>query len=119
MGDSNSAKGFIVPAIPRFNGYYDHWTRLMENFIRSKEYWDLIEKGIIRFEGVVPTEVHQKEIDEHTLKDLKFKNFLYQSIDRDIRDTILNTDTSKQIWESMKLKFQGSTKVKRAQLQVL
>lgn len=38
MGDS-SAKGFVVPAIPRFDGHYDHWARLMENFIRSKEYW--------------------------------------------------------------------------------
>lgn len=119
MGDSNSAKGFVVPAIPRFDGYYDHWARLMENFIRSKEYWDLIEKGIIRVEGVAPTEAQQKEIDEQTLKDLKLKNFLYQSIDRDILDTILNTETSKQIWESMKQKFQGSTKVKRAQLQAL
>ncbi|KAG7561531.1 Zinc finger CCHC-type superfamily [Arabidopsis thaliana x Arabidopsis arenosa] len=119
MGDSSSAKGFVVPAIPRFDGHYDHWARLMENFIRSKEYWDLIENGISRIEGAVPTEAQQKVIDEQKLKDLKLKNFLYQSIDREILDTILNTDTSKQIWESMKQKFEGSTKVKRAQLQAL
>lgn len=119
MGDSSSAKGFVVPAIPRFDGHYDHWARLMENFIRSKEYWDLIENGISTIEGGVLTEEQQKVIDEQKLKDLKLKNFLYQSIDRDILDTILNTDTSKQIWDSMKQKFEGSTKVKRAQLQAL
>lgn len=109
----------MVPAIPRFDGHYDHWARLMENFIRSKEYWDLIENGISRIEGGVPTEEQQKVIDDQKLKDLKLKNFLYQSIERDILDTILNTDTSKQIWDSMRQKFEGSTKVKRAQLQAL
>ncbi|PNX69644.1 retrovirus-related Pol polyprotein from transposon TNT 1-94, partial [Trifolium pratense] len=34
-------------------------------------------------------------------------------------ETILNRDTSKDIWDSMKQKYQGSTKVKRAQLQAL
>lgn len=32
---------------------------------------------------------------------------------------ILRKDTSKDIWDSMKLKYQGSTQVKRAQLQAL
>nr|DAD24124.1 TPA_asm: hypothetical protein HUJ06_025587 [Nelumbo nucifera] len=30
---------FVQPAIPRFDGHYDHWSMLMENFLRSKEYW--------------------------------------------------------------------------------
>lgn len=42
---------------------------------------------------------------------------LYQAIDREIMETILNDGTSKQIWDSMKQKFKGSTKVKKAQLQ--
>jgi hypothetical protein len=47
---------FIQPAIPRFDDYYDHWAMLMESFLRSKEYWDLIENGIpIAAEGVEPT----------------------------------------------------------------
>ncbi|XP_027932801.1 uncharacterized protein LOC114188412 [Vigna unguiculata] len=58
-------------------------------------------------------------MEEQQLKDLKIKNYLYQAIDREILDTILNDETSKDIWESMKQKFQGSTRVKRAQLQAL
>ena len=34
-------------------------------------------------------------------------------------ETILNKETAKDIWDSMKQKYQGSTKVKRAQLQAL
>lgn len=33
--------------------------------------------------------------------------------------TVLNKETTKSIWDSMKIKYQGSTKVKRAQLQAL
>jgi hypothetical protein len=36
---------FVQPFIPRFDGHYDLWSMLMENFLRSKEYWGLIEIG--------------------------------------------------------------------------
>lgn len=53
------------------------------------------------------------------LKDLKVKNYLFQAIDRSILETILKKETSKDIWDSMKQKYQGTAKVKRAQLQAL
>ncbi|KHN36591.1 Retrovirus-related Pol polyprotein from transposon TNT 1-94, partial [Glycine soja] len=106
--------------IPRFNGHYDHWAMLMENFLRSKEYWDLIENGILMVaDGIEPTEAQCKLIEEQKLKDLKVKNYLFQAIDREVLETILKRDTAKNIWDSMKQKFQGSTRVKRAQLQAL
>ena len=60
-----------------------------------------------------------KIIKEAKLKDLKVKNFLFQAIDREIIETILNKGTSKEIWSSMQRKYRGSTRVKRAQLQAL
>ncbi|CAM8958077.1 unnamed protein product [Rhodiola kirilowii] len=126
MGENGAS--FVVPSIPKFNGHYDHWARLMENFIRSKEYWDLIEVGIAKQDGVVQkeaqkkdgvvlTEAQRKVVAEQTLRDLKLKNFLYQSIDMEILDTILNTDTSKQIWDSMKQKvIKVQLRLKDAQL---
>lgn len=111
---------FVQPAIPKFDGHYDHWSMLMENFLRSKEYWSLVETGIpVVAEGVELTEAQQKSIADQKLKDLKVKNYLFQAIDRTIMDTILNRDTAKHIWDSMKQKYQGSTRVKRAQLQAL
>lgn len=37
---------FVQATIPHFNGHYDHWSMLMENFLRSKEYWLVVESGI-------------------------------------------------------------------------
>jgi hypothetical protein len=109
---------FLRPSIPKFDGYYEHWAMLMENLLRSKEFWSLIEIGVT----VAPdnaTEEQRRLAEESKLKDLKVKNYLFQAIDRLILETILVRDTAKDIWDAMKRKYQGSTKVKRAQLQAL
>jgi len=69
--------------------------------------------------GSVPTEAQRKQIEDQKLKDLKVKNYLFQAIDRTILETILVKGTAKHIWDSMKQKYQGTTKVRRAQLQAL
>ena len=38
-------KNFVQPAIPRFDGHYDHWSIIMENLLGSNGYWSLIETG--------------------------------------------------------------------------
>ena len=58
------------------------------------------------------TEAQQKKLDEMKLKDLKVKNYLFQAIDRTILETILQKNTSKQIWDSMKKKYEGNERVK-------
>ncbi|KAG7534720.1 GAG-pre-integrase domain [Arabidopsis thaliana x Arabidopsis arenosa] len=119
MGEKSEK--FVQPAIPRFDGYYDFWSMTMENFLRSRELWSLVEDGIPTMAvGTSPaSEMQRKSVEEAKLKDLKVKNFLFQAIDREILETILDKSTSKAIWESMRKKYQGSTKVKRAQLQAL
>lgn len=115
-----SEGNFVQPAIPRFDGHYDHWAMLMENFLRSKEYWNMVETGYTEPEaGAAMTETQQKRLEELRLKDLKVKNYLFQAIDRTILETILQKDTSKQIWDSMKRKYEGNTRVKRSILQGL
>ena len=83
MAEGGSSS-FVQPAIPRFNGHYDHWAMLMENFLRSKEYWDLIENVILVVaNGIEPTKAQHKLIEEQKLKDIKVKNYLFQAIDRE------------------------------------
>ncbi|CAL2240038.1 unnamed protein product [Prunus armeniaca] len=95
--------GFVQPVIPKFDGHFDHWCILMENFLHSKEYWSLVEDGIpAEVEGVQLTEAQRKVIDDAKLKDMKTKNYLFQAIDRSILETILNKDTTKSIWDSLK-----------------
>ncbi|KAF7112444.1 hypothetical protein RHSIM_RhsimUnG0229000 [Rhododendron simsii] len=76
-----AAENFVQPSIPRFDGHCDHWSMLMENFLRSKEYWTLMETG-----------------------------FVEPAIDRTILETILTKNTSKQIWDAMKQKYLGNAK---------
>lgn len=109
---------FVQPAIPRFDGHYDFWSMTMENFLRNKELWQLVEDGIPTL-GATPTEAQKRSAAEANLKDMKVKNYLFQAIEREILETILDKSTSQAIWRSMQQKYQGSTRVKRAQLQAL
>ncbi|XP_011034020.1 PREDICTED: uncharacterized protein LOC105132309 [Populus euphratica] len=111
---------FVQPSIPKFDEYYDHWSMLMEIFLRLKEYWTLMEQEVpVKTEGASLTDAQMKTIDDQRLKDLKAKNYLFQAIDRSLLETILKKDTAKDIWDSLKQKYQGKARVKRAQLQAL
>nr|GEX91729.1 hypothetical protein [Tanacetum cinerariifolium] len=99
---------------------YEHWSMLMEKFLRLKEYWQVIEYGVETPDNIMTlSNVQQHELQGMKLKDLKAKNYLFQAIDRSILETILNKATSKVIWDSMKKKYQGSTRARRQQLQAL
>ena len=68
---------------------------LMENFLRLKEYWNLIDPGIPNHVAeVVLTENEKKTMEELKLKDLKVKNYLFQAIDLVVLETILKKETS-------------------------
>nr|KYP60818.1 Retrovirus-related Pol polyprotein from transposon TNT 1-94 [Cajanus cajan] len=115
MADGNS---FL--SIPKFDGDYDHWSMLMENLLRSKEYWSVVEQGYEEpkiLESLTGAE--RKTLETQKLNDLRAKNYLFQSIDKNILKTITNKATSKALWDSMKQKYQGNARVQRAQLQRL
>ena len=91
-----ASETFVQPAIPRFDGHYDHWSMLMENFLRSKEYWTVVVSGVEEpAADVVLTDAQKVELEGKKLKDLKAKNYLFQAIDRSILETILCKETSK------------------------
>ena len=117
MASDNS---FVQAAIPRFDGHYDHWSMLMENFLRSKEYWQVVESGLPEIgDEAALTNAQKTEREALKLKDLKAKNYLFQAIDRATLETILCKDSSKQIWDSMKRRYMGNARAKRVQLQAL
>jgi hypothetical protein len=90
------SSNFLQPTIPRFDGYYEHWSMLMENLLRSKEYWSLIETGVITAPTNATAE-QRKAADNNKLCDLKVKNYLFQAIYRSIVETILVCDTARDI----------------------
>jgi hypothetical protein len=70
---------FVQPSIPKFDGYYEHWSMLMENLLRSKEFWPLIETGVVIASANATVE-QRRLADESKLRDLKVKNYLFQAI---------------------------------------
>jgi len=71
---------------------------MMENFLRSKEYWSLVEDGVARLgSGGPPKAAEQKTLYELKFKDLKVKNYLFQAIDRTILEMIMEKNMSKEI----------------------
>ncbi|XP_052876312.1 probable LRR receptor-like serine/threonine-protein kinase At3g47570 [Gossypium arboreum] len=61
----------------------------MENFPRSKEYWQVVSEGIIGPVVGTMTDAQKTEFEGLKLKDFKAKNYLFQAIDRTILETIL------------------------------
>ncbi|XP_015164463.1 uncharacterized protein [Solanum tuberosum] len=115
-----ASENFVQAAIPRFDGHYDHWSMLMENFLRLKEYWQVVVDGIPEpAKGTSVSDAQKAKAQAAKLKDLKAKNYLFQAIEGSILETILSKDTFNQIWDSMKKKYQGLTRAKRQQLQAL
>ena len=107
--------------IPHFDGqHYDHWSELMENLLRAKGLWSLVEIGVQ--ETIIRTtlsNVQQTQLDDAKMKDHQVKHYLYQAIDRVIFEQILDRRTSKIAWDSLKSKFGGNTKVKKSLLNTL
>ena len=55
---------------------------LMENFLRSKEYWTIVVFRVVEStRGVVLTDTQKIRLEGLKLKDLKAKNYLFQAID--------------------------------------
>ena len=67
-----ASENFVQSAIPRFDGHYDHWSMLMDNFMRSKDYWQLIVYGVTESAvNTMLTDVQMTELEALKLKDLK------------------------------------------------
>nr|GFA82250.1 hypothetical protein [Tanacetum cinerariifolium] len=106
--------------VPVFDGHYEHWKEMMENFLRAKQLWKLINPGITELvAGIAVSEAQKKRLEELKMADLQVKHYLYQAIDRVTFEQILDRSTSKAIWDSMKKRYARNERVKRSMLQKL
>ena len=96
-----TSRVFIIQYVFKIKGL------LANNF--SKNNWTII--WIIN-NGCPNTKIKRK-----WLKAFNVKNYLFQSFDLSILETIICKDTSKNIWDSMEKKFQETIRAKRHHLQ--
>ncbi|KAH7571431.1 hypothetical protein JRO89_XS04G0051600 [Xanthoceras sorbifolium] len=88
---SDRTKNFVQPTIPRIDGHYDHWSMLMENFLRSKEYLQVVDSGVAEpTEGIVLTNAQKTELEGQRLKDLKAKNYRSSRVKRALLQALRN-----------------------------
>ena len=91
-----------LPKVPHFDGHYDCWSELIENLLRAKGLWSVVEIGfsepeegtILRsvveigfsepHEGTILTEAQKGHLDDARLKDHQVKHYLFQAIDRTV-----------------------------------
>ena len=116
---ASDSGSFAIPCVPKFDGDYEHWSLVMENLLRSKEYWSAIQSSFEEPKGnEALSAAQQKTIDERGSKISKQRIISFNLL-MSILKTIIQKDTTKQLWDSMKLKYQGNARVKQAQLQRL
>ncbi|KAL9269163.1 hypothetical protein AKJ16_DCAP23005 [Drosera capensis] len=84
---------------------YTVWAIKIEAILDAQEVWEAIE----------PTE--GEEIDPK--KDKKARAYILQSIPEDVFLQIAKKKTAKETWESLKTRYLGADRVKKARLQTL
>ena len=70
-------------------------------------------------EGITTIYTQKTKVETLKLNDFKANNYLFRVTNHLILKTILCKGTQKEIWNLMTKKFQGSTRAKRNQFQVL
>ena len=110
---SGAAKVFAAPAsssYPRFDREnFGVWKALMECGLRANELWDAVDPGGDAF---------KKEGAEHR-KDRQAASAIYSVMPMDVLQHLIAKATAKEVWDTLKLMFEGHTRVKQANLQTL
>ncbi|GAA0147364.1 hypothetical protein LIER_07084 [Lithospermum erythrorhizon] len=71
--------------IPHFDGHYDHWSELMENLLKAKGLWDMVERGFVEpLDGALLNDNQQALLNEARTRDHQVKHYLFQAIDRTV-----------------------------------
>ncbi|GAA0166827.1 hypothetical protein LIER_21893 [Lithospermum erythrorhizon] len=106
--------------VPHFDGHYAHWSEMIENLLRAKGLRGIVERVVGEpVDNSVLTDHQRALLDEVRTKDHQVKHYLFQALDREVFEQILDRRSSKIIWESMEKKFGGNQKVKKTNCNAL
>ncbi|GAA0171275.1 hypothetical protein LIER_25348 [Lithospermum erythrorhizon] len=101
--------------VPKFDGHYDHWREMMENLLKAKGVWSVIERGHVEpLNTEVLNDNQRALLDESRTRDCQVKHYLFQALDRSVFEQILDRSTAKIIWDSLNKKFGGNERIKKS-----
>ena len=122
--------GVKIPVLDKDN--YFHWKVKMRLHLNAidEAYVDCIEKGPhipmkaatgVEEEGMVPKPPNEQTLEdiEAIHKDKKAMNILFNGIDQDMFDCVLNLTTSKEVWDTIQTICEGTEQVRENKMQLL
>ncbi|GAA0187367.1 hypothetical protein LIER_34655 [Lithospermum erythrorhizon] len=84
------AEDKILQTIPHFDGHYDHWSEMMENLLRAKGLWSVIERGHVEPLNTDMLNDNQKALlDQSRIRDYQKKFGGNEKIKKSKRNTLL------------------------------
>ena len=121
MAGASTGMGMGNIHLPMFNGKnYDYWSITMRALFVSKELWELVEDGFEEpaneeeFEDL--TQAERELLKSNKKKDSKALFLLYQAVHESVFSRISAANRSKEAWETLKIAYQGTKKVKTSKL---
>ncbi|XP_074306424.1 uncharacterized protein LOC141641668 [Silene latifolia] len=117
------ASSSAMPSAPIFVGEnYDFLCIKMKAMLTPLDLWEMIEQGFKLPESTVEQKIssdEQKLVKEKTTKNARAIAYLHSAIGEAIFPRIVNTTSAKEIWDILKVEFQGSHKVRAIKFQNL
>ncbi|XP_054796523.1 uncharacterized protein LOC129301919 isoform X2 [Prosopis cineraria] len=95
----------LVPMLKK-GANYDFWSLKMKTMFKSRELWDMVEKGFIDNQ----TEEPDQPLRENRKKDAKALFLIQQALHDEIFPLIASATTSTQAWEILKQEYSRNKK---------
>ena len=114
MATSSNISG---PAPPIFIGEnYDAWSVKMQAYLKGLLLWEAVETDMETSQPENPTLNQLKIYEERLSRKFRALSILHAAVDETIFTRIMTCESAKQVWDKLKIEFQGSDKTKQMQL---
>ena len=105
--------------LPVFKGEnYQRWVAQMKVIFRFQDVVEILNDGISELE-VDATEAQKAAHKDQRKKDGNARFLIYQCVDCDVFEKIIEEETTKGAWEKLKNLYGGDEKLKKVKLQTL
>ena len=95
---------------------YNAWSVKMQAYLKVSLLWEAVEKEMETDLPVNPTLNQIKTYEERVSKKFRALSTLHAAVDETIFTRIMACETAKQVWDKLRMEFQGSDKIKQMQL---
>ncbi|XP_052206843.1 uncharacterized protein LOC127811178 [Diospyros lotus] len=112
-----TSSNISAPSPPIFTGENYHvWFVKMEAYLRGLLLWEAVESDFETVEPQNPTLNQLKVYEEKVSRKYRALSCLHSAVNETIFIRIMACKTAKEVWDQLKLEFQGNEKTKQMQI---